>query len=140
MKLTTLIYLFYSSRVTAFNHSTFSGIEPLFTSGEAFSGAWFGSVANIINQPNFDVEYLRFNRKKRRIMCETASNVFFNRMAERDGALSPTAQSFGDSPGQTVDLFDFSVLHLSSVERLFNKKIRHLMPLEVCRWSLTSNH
>jgi hypothetical protein len=131
MKFILLLILAPSSyMITALNHTTFSGIEPLFASEEAFSGAWFGSVANILDQPNLNVNRLGFNKKKR-IMCETASDVFFNRMMKWDGSLPSATQTFGDAPGQTVDMFDFSVLHLSSGERLFNKSIIHLMPLEV---------
>ena len=110
----------------------FSGIEPVFDKGEAFSGAFFGRTEQLLESPKVK-KYLTLlvkdNEDKRyRLMCEAASFMMFQRLGTRR---EPDMERWGGPPGQTVDLFDFSVLHLSSTERLFNRHMRDRVPEQV---------
>lgn len=107
--------------------SSFSGVEPMFDKGEAFSGAWFGQASQLVESPKV-LKNMKVLQSTSRQMCEAASFMLFQRLG---GPRDQESERWGNPPGQTVDLFDFSVLHLSSTERLFNKHLRNLVPKEV---------
>ena len=81
---------------------------------------------NVLNSPIADQYFLKLESKGN-MMCEYSSYIVFHRQYFPKGGPFTTAESWGDAAGQTIDLFDFSVLHLSSAERLFNKVIRDYM-------------
>ena len=114
------------------NAFPFAGIEPVFDKGEAFSGAFFGRTDQLLESPKVKKYLTQLVRKDDpakhlRLMCESASFMMFQRLGRRE----PDIERWGGPPGQTVDLFDFSVLHLSSTERLFNKHMRDMVPEQV---------
>ena len=114
------------------NAFPFAGIEPVFDKGEAFSGAFFGRTEQLLESPKVK-KYLTLlvknnEEKRHRLMCEAASFMMFQRLGR---STAPDIERWGGPPGQTIDLFDFSVLHLSSTERLFNKHMRDMVPEQV---------
>ena len=108
-------------------HGVFSGVEPMFDKGEAFSGAWLAQTSLLIESPKVRKYMTQLSNPKERMMCESASFMLFQRQGNKEADI----ERWGGPPGQTVDLFDFSVLHLSSAERLFNKAQRHRVAEEV---------
>lgn len=108
-------------------HSFFSGIEPVFDKGEAFSGAFLAQTSLLIESPKVRKYMTQLSNPAERMMCETATYMLFQRLGRQEADI----ERWGGPPGQTIDLFDFSVLHLSSAERLFNKAQRHLVPEQV---------
>lgn len=59
-----------------------------------------------------------FVKGKRRVTCEEASYFLFHKTQKKKTNMTST---WGDFPAQTIDLFDFSVLHLSVAERLLSR-------------------
>jgi hypothetical protein len=107
----------------------------MFDKGEAFSGAWLAQTSLLIESPKVRKYMTQLSNPKERMMCESASFMLFQRQGNKEADI----ERWGGPPGQTVDLFDFSVLHLSSAERLFNKAQRHRVAEEVpvplvCPW------
>ena len=111
--------------------------EEICDRGEAFAGAWFSGVSHIINQPALmRYEDGRLLRSKRRIPCEEASWSFFYSLRRNNRrhfhSLNGNTeenkmgqhQTWGNYPHMTIDVFDFSVFHLSTLERLVKGPIR----------------
>jgi hypothetical protein len=85
------------------NHS--SGIDPCRDKGECFSGAWFGQSIHLVTNRELD-QFYSSKRKylMKRTTCEDASNWFMHKMFRHK---TPN-YLWGDIPGQTIDVFDFS--------------------------------
>lgn len=87
--------------------------------GEAFSGAWLGHVSHVMENPDIaHYESGKIFLGNRRIACEEASWAFFYSISRKNGVTAERKQSYGSYPHFTVDTFDFSVYHLSTLERL----------------------
>ena len=120
-------------------------VEDCRDRGECFSGAWFTLATHVQDAPMMSLYFNHyaqiFIKGKRRVTCEEASYFLFhktqksNRMKQMEKELlresnatknqSTYIQSrtqdqlkkWGDYPRQSIDLLDFSVLHLSVAER-----------------------
>jgi hypothetical protein len=98
--------------------STFSGIDPCRDGGECFSGAWLGHMKHLTLHPYMEQFYQHDKSNLlSKTICEDASLWFMHQMFRRYG----TNYAWGDMSGQTVDALDFSVLHLSTIDRLLRK-------------------
>ena len=115
--------------------------------GECFSGAWFTLATHVQDAPMMSLYFNHYSqiflKGKRRVTCEEASYFLFhktqknNRMKQMEKELLNEGNStngsssssyiqsrtqnqlkkWGDYPRQSIDLLDFSVLHLSVAER-----------------------
>lgn len=110
--------------------------------GECFSGAWFTLATHVQEAPMMSLYFNHYSqiflKGKRRVTCEEASYFLFhktqksNRMKEfldeTNATISNSSsyvqsrtqdqlKKWGDYPRQSIDLLDFSVLHLSVAER-----------------------
>jgi hypothetical protein len=94
--------------------------EPCRDRGEAFSGAWITTFDHVMSAPMMKIYLQRYEsmflKGLRKFSCEEASYFVFHGLKTKKNNTFSTP--FGDYPHQTVDLFDFSVLHLSAAERL----------------------
>ena len=86
--------------------------------GECYSGAWFGRSLHLAVHP----QLATFNTSKRqhllkRSVCEDSTYWFLHKM-HRHG---PANYLWGTPPGQSIDVFDFSVFHLSTSDRLLHR-------------------
>mmetsp|Transcript_26637 Transcript_26637/g.45030 ORF Transcript_26637/g.45030 Transcript_26637/m.45030 type:complete len:354 (-) Transcript_26637:523-1584(-) len=95
------------------NSNTF---EQCKAKGECFSGAWLGTVKHLLDNPLIEKKFPneRIIKSPNLVRCEDASFYFFHHMFEVKTDPNP---GWGMSPVQTIDLLDFSVLHLSTLER-----------------------
>jgi len=94
--------------------------------GECFSGAWFSHSSHVIHAPGLTKLQTQANKvlynfenstaKRRRIPCEDGSFYFFHNSGKRK-----EENPWGEEPHQSIDLLDFSVLHLSAAERLLTR-------------------
>ena len=97
--------------------------------GESFAGAWLGHVQHVIENPDIEkYEDGDIFRSKKRTPCEDASWSFFYSIGRRDGVSVPRKQSFGSWPHFSVDVLDYAVYHLSTLERLIKKDTSGRLP------------
>jgi len=99
--------------------------------GESFSGAWLTHVSHVLGNPDIEkFENGEIFKSNRRVPCEDASWFFFYSVSRRGGVSKPRKQNFGAFPHFSVDLLDFSVYHLSTIERLVKKNNAGVLPLD----------
>jgi hypothetical protein len=101
----------------------YSGITANRHKGEVFSGAFMTHINHVLENKALDPYNSSTQQGRRmieRLYCEDATYFFCHKMLHH----KLRNYVWGDIPGQTLDVLDFSVLHLSTIERqLFSRKL-----------------
>ena len=120
-------------------------VEDCRDRGECFSGAWLTLATHVQDAPMMSLYFNHYSqiflKGKRRITCEEASYFLFHKVQKRNrikqmekellsennitthqsnyiqSRTQDQLKKWGDYPRQSIDLLDFSVLHLSVAER-----------------------
>ena len=131
-----LFFLLLPMLSVSYNESTLE-TEYCKDRGECFSGAWFTHVSHLMEAPMMAFYFKNYGRMfirgkgNRKLPCEEASYFLFHKTQKKK--TNTTYNKWGDFPAQTIDLLDFSVLHLSVAERLLSRSppLRHLVTEEI---------
>ena len=86
--------------------------------GECFAGALFISINHLIDHPSLSYRNVDFSLITKQTRCEDATYWFLHHQILKN---KKRGDKFGKPAVQTVDVMDFSVIHLSTAERLLEK-------------------